>query len=117
MYKIHPKFLSDNTLRALWRESLTAQQKVAKGASWHSFETTPDPVESIGAYLSFIVSEGLGRGIKLNHELILKPNFKEGFLTVSTTELENERQKLNLPPNLALEAHPIYAQSRPLEFL
>ena len=114
MYKIHPKFLDDAHLRALWREGLSAQKKVAKGLPWHNFETTPDPLESMGAYLSFIASVGLGRGIKFNHELILEPNFKESFLTVSTAELENERQKLNLPQDIKLEPHPIYVQSRPL---
>lgn len=108
MYKIHPKFLSDNNLRALWRESLKAQQKVATGAPWHNFETTHNPVESMGAYLSFIASEGLGRGIHFNHELIFKPNFSQDLLITTKTELEQERRDLNLPRRLKLQTNPVY---------
>lgn len=112
MYKIHPKFLDDNRLRFVWREGLSAQKELSKGAAWNKFETTKSPAECMGAYLSFIASEGLGRGIRFNHELIEKPNFNENFLTISFEELEIDRQKLLLPPELKINGHPIYTLKR-----
>lgn len=108
MYKIHPHFLDDNRLRYVWREGLSAQKQISQGARWHEFETTPNPSKCLGAYLSFIASEGLGRGMKLNHELIEKPNFEQNFLSIGFDELEREREKLHLPKDLTIRSHPIY---------
>lgn len=109
MYKIHPKFLDDAHLRALWREGLCAQKKVTEGMPWHNFETSRNPQQCMGAYLSFIASVGLGRGIRFNHERIEEPNFEQNFLPLTLEELEQERQKLKLPKELLLECHPIYS--------
>lgn len=108
MLRVHPKYLSDNRLLALWREGLNGQRKISSGRPWSDFVLADDPLQGVGAYLSFIASEGLGRGYKMNHELILKPNFAEKFLPTDRAQLEKERQDLNLPVCEQISCHPIY---------
>lgn len=108
MLKIHPKYLSDTRLLALWREGLNGQRKISKGYPWGDFVMADDPIEGVGAYLSFIASVGLGRGFKINHELILKPNFNEEFLPLTQEQLEKERKQLNLPLSTIPDCNPVY---------
>lgn len=109
MLRLHPKYLTDARLLALWREGLNGQRKISDGRAWGDFVLADNPLQGVGAYLSFIASEGLGRGYKMNHELIMKPNFEEGFLPAAPDDLEAERKKLNLPEtDEDLRCHPIY---------
>lgn len=108
MLKIHPRFLSDSQLRGLWREALYGQKQILAGNSWKNFELSSQPLKSVGAYLSFIASEGLGRGFKMNHELIVKPNFDEEQLTVAYHDLQNESRQLNLPAANRLFCNPVF---------
>lgn len=108
MLKIHPKYLTNARLLALWREGLGIQRKILYEDLWFGFETCSCPLKGIGAYLSFIASEGLGRGLKLNHELIHIPNFEESFLTVSRQELLNEQAKLGFACTDFPQCNPVY---------
>lgn len=108
MLKIHPRYLNNSHLLALWRESLQGQRRMAAGGSWHDFTDLENPLTGVGAYLSFIASEGLGRGLKMNHELIFKPNFASELLTVTTQELMAEKQKLQLKADTPLQSNPVY---------
>lgn len=108
MLRIHPKYLADGNLLALWREGLTGQRKISDGYPWGDFVLADDPLKAVGAYLSFIASEGLGRGFKINHELIIKPNFSEAFLPITSEQLEAEKRRLNLEIEDNLQCHPIY---------
>lgn len=107
MLRVHPKYLSDSSLLAVWREGLRGQKKIVRGQGWADFVLADKPLEGVGAYLSFIASEGLGRGYRINHELIEKPNFDEGFLPLSLEQLDEEKAKLNVQDDYPL-CHPIY---------
>ncbi len=108
MLRIHPKYLTDARLLSLWREALAGQRKIASGGQWADFEQCGCALKVVGAYLSFIASEGLGRGIKLNHELITLPNFDEKFLSVSKQVLWEEQIKLNIPVSDNPRSNPVY---------
>lgn len=108
MLHIHPKYLSDSQLLMLWCDGLKGQQRISAKQSWKDFILADNPLHAIGAYLSFIASEGLGRGYRMNHELIIKPNFDEKFLPITITELESERKQLDLPQIKDIQSNPIY---------
>lgn len=108
MLKIHPKYLTDQRLLALWREALNGQRRLLAGFGWADFSELGDPLQGIGAYLSFIASEGLGRGFKMNHELIFRPNFTEKLIPVSYSFLHDESLQLQLPEGKRLFCNPVY---------
>jgi len=108
MLRIHPRYLSDSRLLALWRESLKGQGRLCSGTDWKGFSQSAEPLKCVGAYLSFIASEGLSRGYKMNHELILIPNFDEEQLTVSYELLRQEADDLSLAADAVLRANPVF---------
>ncbi len=108
MLRIHPRYLSDSRLLSLWRESLKGQGRLCAGADWKGFSESAEPLKCVGAYLSFIAAEGLCRGYKMNHELILKPNFDEEQLTIPYALLRQEADDLSLAADVILWANPVF---------
>ena len=69
LWSLHPKYLDRQGLLALWREGLLAQAVLlghTQGYRNHPqllrFKAQPDPVGSLGAYLSAVLSEAITRG-------------------------------------------------------
>lgn len=101
LWSVHPKYLDKCGLVALWREGLRAQKnlsgesgKIPNDPQLIRFKQQDNPLQAIGAYLSFITCEALRQGCKFNHEKIMFPNFENAFLSVSEAELAEETERL-----------------------
>lgn len=101
LWSLHPRYLDKYGLIALWREGLLAQAALNGGAKGYQnhpqfdrFKRQQNPLQAIGSYLSFIVSEALSQGYKFNHEKILFPNFEEAFMPVDAQTLAFEAEHL-----------------------
>lgn len=73
LWSIHPKYLDQKGLVALWREALLAQkvlQNKTIGYKHHPqlirFKNTDDPLAAIGSYLEEVFMESLKRGYYFN---------------------------------------------------
>lgn len=80
LWSLHPSYLDAKGLVALWREALLAQKVLAgktKGYRHHPqlirFRSAPDPISSIGSFLSAIHEEACKRGYCFDYKKILKP--------------------------------------------
>lgn len=105
LWSVHPKYLDKYGLISLWREALLIQKNLTgelssfkSGVEYYRFKSTQNPLLTIGAYLSFIASEGCRRGYKFNHEKIIFPNFEENQLDLEWAELQ--AQKISLTSKL-----------------
>jgi hypothetical protein len=77
LWTLHPRYLDARGLVALWREALLAQavlQGKTHGYIHHPqlirFRETPDPVETIAAYLRDVRNEGIRRGYRFDETKI-----------------------------------------------
>ena len=127
IWSIHPKYLDNKGLVALWRESLLAKNVLdnrTQGYKNHPqlkrFKESKDPLACIHFYLSEIYNESTKRNYSFNKNLFSKefknPNLKitEGQLRF---EIEHLRKKLKLRDKIKLreistinriEAHPVF---------
>lgn len=74
---MHPRYLDRQALVACWREGLLAQAVISKSSGGYSnhpqlqrFRACDRPLDSLGAYLSGIVSEADARGYRFAREKI-----------------------------------------------
>ncbi|PIN50897.1 DNA lyase [Trueperella pyogenes] len=81
MWSLHPSYLDPAGLVALWRETLLAQkvlQGLTKGYRNHPqlsrFALQPDPLASIGSYLSGVLAEATIRGYNFDATKIARPD-------------------------------------------
>ncbi|HXG42595.1 MAG TPA: pyrimidine dimer DNA glycosylase/endonuclease V [Dehalococcoidia bacterium] len=124
LWSLHPRYLDQQGLLALWREALLARAVLAgrtRGYRHHPqlerFRRCPDPLAALDAYLLHVRQEGLRRGYRFcAHD----PAPGAFGLTVTTGqlayELEHLRRKLAvrapdwarcLPQGLP-EPHPLF---------
>ena len=97
IWSVHPQFLDRQGLLACWREALLAQAVLAgstRGYTRHPqlerFRREPDPVTSIGAYLSGLALEAAARGYRFDGARILHTDAPEPVLTVTDGQLDYE---------------------------
>lgn len=127
LWSIHPKYLDAKGLVALWREALLAKHVLegkTKGYRQHPqlkrFKQSPDPVQRINEYLSYVFLEAEARGYRFNREKI-EWNFTSGRIPVARGQIDYEMdhlrhklkirdpQKLRESESLAVpELHPVF---------
>ena len=101
LWSLHPRYLDRQGLTATWREALLAQAVLAgrtKGYTRHPqlrrFQSTPDPVATVGAYLELLADESSVRGYRYDRSrIITRPADQAlwvGRLEVGTGQLEHE---------------------------
>lgn len=135
LWSLHPKYLDSAGLVACWREALLAQKVLlgqTVGYTRHPqltrFRNTPDPVQSIGAFLTAIREEAQRRNYTFDESKIIYPhsNFR---IRVTNGQLVYELERLKskvalrapdwMPQLLELEvidANPIfYISEGPVE--
>ncbi len=124
LWSIHPKYLDQIGLVALWRESLLAKKVLlgeTKGYTNHSqlirFKEAEDPIIAIDTYLYFVYQEAQERNYKFNFDKIgkININFK---LNITSGQLEYEFKHLmkkleqrcpnKLKELIGKEAHPLF---------
>lgn len=100
LWSLHPRYLDQKGLIALWRESLLAQKVIlgkTKGYKKHPqlerFINTSNPVGSIASYLSEIYKESQNRGFRFDGEKINKKRAKKK-IKVTRGQLEFELDHL-----------------------
>ena len=93
LWSLHPRYLDRQGLTACWREGLLAQAVLAgrtKGYTQHPqlarFRVTPDPVGTVGAYLTGVADEAQRRGYRFNRARVDLPGAGQR-LTVTTGQL------------------------------
>lgn len=129
IWSLHPRYLDSRGLVACWRETLLAQ-KVLQGATAGyrnhpqliRFRACPDPLATVGAYLTGVADEAAARGYNFNRALILsQPTSPPPLLDVTSGQMDHERAHLAAklavrdPERLAalglvrsLEPHPLF---------
>lgn len=97
IWSLHPSHLDRAALVACWRETLLAQAVLAgrtKGYTRHPqlerFRTQPDPLASVGAYLSGIADEADARGYRFDRTRILAPASPVSRIPVTEGQLALE---------------------------
>lgn len=96
IWSLHPALLDRQGLTACWREALLAQAVLAgrtRGYTRHPqlerFQAQPDPVASIGAYLSGVADEADARGYRYDRSRIDRPG-PAGLMAVTEGQLAHE---------------------------
>jgi hypothetical protein len=113
LWTVHPKYLDQSGLVALWREALLAQkvlQNNTKGYQNHPqlirFKTTDNPLGAIGRYLQEIYQESLRRGYHFDKSKINK-NRVPSKIAVRRGQIEYEfehlKQKLKKRDGIAYQ--------------
>jgi hypothetical protein len=129
IWSLHPKYLDQKGLVALWREGLLAQKVLenkTKGYRNHPqlarFKNSLFPLASIGRYLDFVYLEAAERGYNFDRSKIIVSGYPIS-LEVTQGQLMFEWQhllqklkirdkerflKLSKSANGGIEAHPIF---------
>lgn len=128
IWSLHPRYLDRQGLTACWRESLLAQAVLVgntRGYTRHPqlerFRTVPDPVATIGDYLTAVADEASARGYRFDRTLVRRRSDVPVVIPVTRGQLNLEwahlRAKLALrdPSRLAAfsdvavpEPHPLF---------
>jgi hypothetical protein len=97
LWSLHPQHLDRQGLTACWREALLAQAVLAgatRGYTRHPqlerFQSQPQPLELLGAYLSAVADEATNRGYRFDRGRIRQPADATGQLSVTTGQLAHE---------------------------
>jgi len=100
LWSLHPSYLDQVGLIALWRESLLAKKVLegkTKGYKHHPqlirFINSPSPLDAINFFLAEILEEADARRYSFNRTKI-EPHSKETRLTVTSGQLEYEAAHL-----------------------
>ncbi|MBN1694988.1 hypothetical protein JW879_06280 [candidate division WOR-3 bacterium] len=100
IWSLHPKYLDNQGLLALWRETLLAKKVLegkTKGYKNHPqlerFKKARNPSDSINQYLATVYQESVKRGYNFNKGKI-KWNFKPFKLNVKSGQLNYEKNHL-----------------------
>lgn len=102
LWSIHPKYLDNKGLVAVWRESLLAKKVLegnTKGYKNHPqlkrFKNSKDPILLINRYLLFVYTESLDRGYKFDKgKITILESFEDLKITVTKKQIEYEYQHL-----------------------
>lgn len=102
LWSLHPRFLDQRALVAVWREGLLARAVLSgqtKGYVNHPqlnrFRALPDPVAAIDAYLSEILNEAESRGYSFDRSKISQLPYKKPLMKVTSGQIEHEWRHLN----------------------
>ena len=97
IWSLHPTHLDRAALVACWRETLLAQAVLAgrtKAYQRHPqlerFRAQPDPLGTVGAYLSGVADEADARGYRFDRSRILSPGTPDASLLVTDGQLALE---------------------------
>ena len=100
LWSIHPRYLDQKGLVALWREGLLAQkvlQGKTKGYKKHSqlvrFKAQEDPVGSLACYLRFVADEATVRGYNFDRTK-LAPCSNVKVIPVTKGQIDYEMEHL-----------------------
>jgi hypothetical protein len=100
IWSLHPKYLDQKGLVALWRETLLAQHVLAgktKGYKNHPqlnrFKETDQPLACINQYLAAVYEEATARGYNFSKEKI-DWKFKAASITVTKGQVDYEWEHL-----------------------
>jgi hypothetical protein len=100
LWSLHPKYLDEKGLIALWREALLAKKVLegkTKGYKNHPqldrFKKTKNPLDCINHYLTYIYEESVKRKYKFDRSKI-GWDFTKTRLTVTDRQLDYERNHL-----------------------
>ena len=109
LWTIHPRYLDQKGLVAVWREALLAQKVLlndTKGYRNHPqlvrFKNTKHPLGAIGNYLEEIYKESLKRGYRFDGSKIVtnrtnhKINVKRGQIQYELKHLKNKLNKRDM---------------------
>ena len=129
LWSIHPKYLDAKGLVALWREALLALavlQGKTKGYTHHAqlvrFRETDVPIDTMSAYLGYVLDEAVKRGYhfdakKIKRAKTSKPlNVTRGQLLYELEHLRKKLKNRNLYGYKQLrdvavpEAHPLFKE-------
>ena len=101
LWSIHPDYLDQKGLVALWREGLLAQKVLAgetRGYKKHPqlirFKNTDNPVAAIGYYLIVVHEESLRRNFRFNKSKILRTESPVKKINIKQGQLEFEYNHL-----------------------
>jgi hypothetical protein len=128
LWSLHPALLDRQGLTACWREALLAQAVLAgrtRGYTRHPqlerFLAQPDPLASVGAYLSAVADAAEARGYRFDRSRIDRPGPADA-IPVTDGQLAYEWQHLRAklsqraPERLRLARrpvpHPLFAVER-----
>lgn len=96
LWSIHPRYLDNQGLIALWREGLLAQKVLSgetRGYRKHPqlirFRETVNPTAAIGRYLEHVYFEAVNRGYQYQREKILNSDFT-GQIPITRGQLDYE---------------------------
>ena len=100
LWSIHPEYLDQKGLIALWREALLAKNVLmnhTKGYKNHSqltrFKNAAHPLHCINQYLEGVYQESLKRGYHFNSEKFSTPS-EQATITVNSKQIAFEMQHL-----------------------
>lgn len=100
LWSLHPRYLDARGLVALWREGLLAQAVLCgetRGYRHHPqlerFRGSPEPVDTIGAYLREVGHEAAQRGYRFDASRIRRPG-ASASLPVTSGQVALEWQHL-----------------------
>ncbi len=109
LWSIHPKYLDNKGIIALWRESLLAKKSLegkTKGYKNHPqlirFKKSKNPIKTINTYLKTILEESIKRNYNFNSSKInddftnKKIPIKAGQLNYELEHLKEKLKKRNL---------------------
>ncbi len=121
LWSLHPRYLDQKGLVALWREGLLAQKVLmgeTKGYKNHPqllrFKNTINPVGAIASYLDAIYKESLDRDFNFNEEKIHKKRTKKKIgVTKGQLEYELEHLKRKLKNRDKKKYHEIMRVKKP----
>jgi hypothetical protein len=127
LWTLHPRYLDQKGLLAVWREGLLAQavlQGKTKGYQNHPqlerFRAHPEPLRAIGYYLYVVHQEATGRGYnfdltKINHTGVTPPiQTASGQLEFEVKHLLNKLQQRSkkdydlLAGIESIDSHPLF---------
>ncbi|WP_306231671.1 pyrimidine dimer DNA glycosylase/endonuclease V [Agrococcus beijingensis] len=119
LWSLHPGLLDRQGLTACWREALLAQAVIAgrtRGYTRHPqlerFLAQPDPLASVGAYLSAVADAAEARGYRFDRSRIDRPG-PAPVIIVSDGQLQHEWRHLRAklaqrsPERLGLARRPV----------
>ncbi|MDY6853400.1 MAG: pyrimidine dimer DNA glycosylase/endonuclease V [Thermodesulfobacteriota bacterium] len=101
LWSVHPKYLDQKGLVALWREGLLAQKVLEGGTKAYKnhpqlrrFKDTENPIGAIGLFLEGVYQEAKKRGYHFDRGKISEKNIEIVKIAVHKGQLEFERNHL-----------------------
>ncbi|KAB1655322.1 DNA lyase [Pseudoclavibacter chungangensis] len=102
IWSLHPAYLDRQGLIAMWRESLLAVKVLRGGTKGYRnhpqlqrWRAQPDPLEALGAHLTFLVEEAEARGYNFDRtKLPDAPVTPPPLVPVTDGQLAYEREHL-----------------------